>query len=69
MSFLIVKLIPSSKIINSDFLNGLDPLDARKKIIEHLEKLNIGKGKTDFRLERLGYITSKILGLSNSNYL
>ena len=52
----------SSKIINSDFLNGLDPLDARKKIIEHLEKLNIGKGKTDFRLRDWGISRQRFWG-------
>jgi leucyl-tRNA synthetase len=38
------------KLTNSDFLNGLDVKDAIKKAIEYIEKPNIGKGKTNFRL-------------------
>ena len=38
------------KLTNSDFLNGLDVKDAIKKAIEYIEKRNIGKGKTNFRL-------------------
>jgi leucyl-tRNA synthetase len=38
------------KIINSDFLNGLEVKDAIKKCIVELEKINAGKGKINFRL-------------------
>jgi len=38
------------KLINSDFLNGLDVKDAIKKAIEEIEKKNIGKGKINYRL-------------------
>lgn len=38
------------KIINSDFLNGLEVKDAIKKCISELEKINAGKGKINFRL-------------------
>ncbi|MDI1356275.1 MAG: leucine--tRNA ligase [bacterium] len=38
------------KLINSDFLNGLEVKDALKKAIFEIEKLGIGKGKTNFRL-------------------
>lgn len=38
------------KIINSDFLNGLEVKVAIKKCIEELEKINAGKGKINFRL-------------------
>jgi leucyl-tRNA synthetase len=38
------------KLINSDFLNGLEVKDAIKKAIEEIEKKNLGKGKTNFRL-------------------
>lgn len=38
------------KLINSDFLNGLDVKAAIKKSIEEIEKRNLGKGKTNFRL-------------------
>ncbi|MCD6068360.1 MAG: leucyl-tRNA synthetase [Bacteroidetes bacterium] len=38
------------KLINSDFLNGLDVKAAIKKAIEEIEKLGIGKGKVNYRL-------------------
>ncbi len=37
-------------IANSDFLNGLNYKEATKKVIEELEKINQGKGKTNYRL-------------------
>lgn len=37
-------------LVNSDFLNGLDVKDAMPKIIEEIEKRNLGKGKTNYRL-------------------
>jgi leucyl-tRNA synthetase len=38
------------KIINSDFLNGLDVKDAIKAAIKEIEKRGIGKGKINYRL-------------------
>ncbi len=38
------------ELVNSDFLNGLGYKDGTKKIIEELEKINQGKGKTNYRL-------------------
>jgi len=38
------------KLINSDFLNGLDVKQAIKKAIEEIENRKFGKGKTNFRL-------------------
>ena len=38
------------KLQNSDFLNGLGYKDGTKKIIEELEKIGQGKGKTNYRL-------------------
>jgi leucyl-tRNA synthetase len=38
------------KLINSDFLNGLDVKDAVKKAIAAIEEKGLGKGKTNFRL-------------------
>ena len=38
------------KMINSDFLNGLDVKAAIKKAIEEIEKKEIGKGKINYRL-------------------
>ncbi len=40
----------TGKMINSDFLNGLDVKDAVKKIIQEIEKRNIGKRKINYRL-------------------
>ena len=38
------------KLINSDFLNGLEVKDAVQKAIAKIEELGLGKGKTNFRL-------------------
>ncbi len=38
------------KLINSDFLNGLEVKDAMKKAIAEIEKQGLGKGKVNFRL-------------------
>ena len=38
------------KLVNSDFLNGLDVKDAIKKIIEKIEEQGLGKGKVNYRL-------------------
>ena len=37
-------------LTNSDFLNGLNYKEATKKVIIELEKINQGKGKTNYRL-------------------
>ncbi len=37
-------------LINSGFLDGLEVKDAIKKAIEYIEKQQLGKGKTNFRL-------------------
>jgi leucyl-tRNA synthetase len=38
------------KMINSEFLNGLEVKDAMKKIIAVIEEKSLGKGKTNYRL-------------------
>ena len=38
------------ELTNSDFLNGLGYKDATKKVIEQLEAIGQGKGKTNYRL-------------------
>jgi leucyl-tRNA synthetase len=40
----------SGKIINSDFLDGLEVKDAMKKVIAKIEELGLGKGKINYRL-------------------
>ncbi len=42
--------VATGKLVNSDFLNGLEVEDAKKKIIEYLEEKKIGHGKTNFKL-------------------
>jgi leucyl-tRNA synthetase len=37
-------------LTNSEFLNGLNYKEATKKVINELEKINQGKGKTNYRL-------------------
>ena len=49
-------------LINSDFLNGLTIDDAKKKIIEHVEKLNIGKKRILFRLKDWGISRQRYWG-------
>jgi leucyl-tRNA synthetase len=41
---------PNVKIANSDFLNGLNYKEATKRAIEELEKIDMGRGKTNYRL-------------------
>lgn len=38
------------KHINSDFLDGLNIVDAKKKMISHLESKNLGTGKINYKL-------------------
>jgi leucyl-tRNA synthetase len=40
----------SGKLINSEFLNGLDVKDAILKAIDEIEKAGIGQGKVNYRL-------------------
>ena len=49
-------------LINSDFLNGLDTVSAKEKIIEIMEKKNIGKRKTTFRLKDWGVSRQRYWG-------
>jgi leucyl-tRNA synthetase len=52
----------SGKIINSDFLNGLEVTEAKKEIIKRLEAKNIGKGKTTYRLRDWGVSRQRYWG-------
>ncbi len=42
--------VSTGKLINSGFLDGLEVADAKRAMIAHLEKLGIGKEKTNFKL-------------------
>jgi len=49
-------------LINSDFLNGLDVENAKKKIIEVIENKNIGQKKISFRLKDWGVSRQRYWG-------
>ncbi len=49
-------------LINSNFLNDLDILSAKKKIIERVEKEKIGKSKTLYRLKDWGVSRQRYWG-------
>lgn len=42
--------VATGKLINSDFLNGLEFNDAKKKVIEYLEENKIGTKKVNYKL-------------------
>ncbi len=42
--------VETGKIVNSDFLNGLEVADAKAAMIKHLEERGIGKEKVNFKL-------------------
>ncbi len=49
-------------LINSDFLNGLDVVAAKKTAIEKLKSMNIGEGVTQFRLRDWGISRQRYWG-------
>ncbi|MCF0134585.1 MAG: leucine--tRNA ligase [Blautia sp.] len=42
--------VATGKLVNSDFLNGLEVAEAKKEIIRFLEEKGIGTGKTNYKL-------------------
>ena len=52
----------TGKIINSDFLNGLDNQVAKDKIIKEIERRNLGEKKTLFRLKDWGISRQRYWG-------
>lgn len=57
-----IKVDPKDKITNSSFLNGLESHIAKKKIINHLEAKQIGKGTTNYRLKDWGVSRQRYWG-------
>ena len=43
-------IFENDKFINSDFLNGLDVIEARKEVIKNITDLNIGEAVSTYRL-------------------
>lgn len=56
------KVDPTDIIIDSDFLNNLTAKDAKKKVIEYLEKNSLGKGITQYRLRDWGVSRQRYWG-------
>ncbi len=52
----------NGKMLNSDFLNGLDINEAKDKIISRIEQNNLGKRKTFFRLKDWGVSRQRYWG-------
>ncbi len=52
----------NGKMINSEFLNGLDIIQAKKNIIQEIEKREIGKKQTLFRLKDWGISRQRYWG-------
>ena len=42
--------VATGKLVNSDFLNGLEVADAKKKMIEFLEEKGLGNAKVNYKL-------------------
>ena len=54
--------VGDGKLINSDFLNGLQIEDAKREIIKNLEEKKIGKKKINFRLRDWGISRQRYWG-------
>ena len=52
----------AGKVINSDFLNGLDVKDAIKKAIQHIKENNLGFGTINYRLRDAIYSRQRYWG-------
>ena len=56
------------KLINSDFLDGLSIEEAKKRVIDKLENLGIGKKTTNFRLRDWGISRQRYWGCPIPSY-
>ena len=54
--------VGNGKMVNSEFLNGLNIEDAKEKIIKEVEKIGFGKRKTLFRLKDWGISRQRYWG-------
>ena len=54
--------IQDGVMVNSDFLNGLKVADAKKRIIEFLDRKGPGRNEGQFQAARLGILPPAVLG-------
>ena len=54
--------VATGKLVNSGFLNGMEVAEAKKAIIEYLEKENIGTQKTNYKLRDWGFSRQRYWG-------
>jgi len=50
------------KLVKSDFLNGLPVKEAMTRIIQEIEKRNLGKGKKEYRIRDAGFSRQRYWG-------
>ncbi len=53
---------PKDIMINSDFLNGLNPIEAKEKIIKKIMDKKIGKSKSEFKIRDWGVSRQRYWG-------
>src|SRR5690606_19313556 len=54
--------VGDGRLINSDFLNGLDVAAAKRRVIEELERRGIGRGEVTYRLRDWGVSRQRYWG-------
>jgi leucyl-tRNA synthetase len=54
--------VGDGRLINSDFLNGLDVTGAKRRVIEELERRDIGTGEVSYRLRDWGVSRQRYWG-------
>ncbi len=54
--------VGDGRLINSEFLNGLDVASAKRRVIEHIEAHGLGRGEVTFRLRDWGVSRQRYWG-------